>query len=99
VWYFKGMDTSLLKTIFSYFKASLGVSDSDRMELPVPVETRKYVSYIICPDCGNQTAFRNSCPCCGGKEWVYAAEAEGYALKKKIKMTIAQGRERERKSG
>jgi hypothetical protein len=30
---------------------------------------------------------------------VYAAEAEGYALKKKIKMTIAQGRERERKSG
>lgn len=49
-----------------------------------------YEIAIICPDCGKQTAFKGTCPKCGGKSWLPAGEWGGYLARRRTHFAIIE---------
>jgi hypothetical protein len=39
---------------------------------------------IICPDCGQNVAFRGRCPKCGGDSWIPAGHAGGVVARARV---------------
>ena len=74
---------------FAAFINGLDAEAEERFEL-------SHAFVIICPDCGQNVAFRGRCPKCGGDSWMPAGHAGGVSARTRVLSWQAQMRDSER---